>query len=31
MIFDIQRFSALFTTLAPETQNDIIARTEHGL
>jgi formate C-acetyltransferase len=31
LVVRVAGYSALFTTLAPETQNDIIARTEHGL
>jgi pyruvate formate-lyase/glycerol dehydratase family glycyl radical enzyme len=31
LVVRVAGYSALFTTLAPETQNDIIARTEHQL
>lgn len=31
LVVRVAGYSALFTTLAPETQNDIIARTEHAL
>jgi formate C-acetyltransferase len=31
LVVRVAGYSALFTTLAPETQNDIIARTEHSL
>ena len=31
LVVRVAGYSALFTTLAPETQNDIIARTEHCL
>ena len=31
LVVRVAGYSALFTILAPETQNDIIARTEHGL
>ncbi len=31
LVVRVAGYSALFTTLAPETQNDIVARTEHRL
>ena len=31
LVVRVAGYSALFTILAPETQNDIIARTEHGI